>query len=59
MTNKEFTEATDNFIYMIVNDSTFNERKQREQLNNITGLTGVKLDALYKDISRTIFDQPI
>lgn len=57
MNNKEYQKAVDNYLYMIVHDQTFNEKKQRDQLNKITGLTGEKLDKLYNDIGNSIFNQ--
>jgi hypothetical protein len=42
---------------MIVHDATFNEKKQRDQLNQITGLTGEKLDKLYNDIGMAVHNQ--
>ena len=40
---------------MLVNDPSFSERKQREQLSTLTGLTGERLDTLYKDIGKAIY----
>ena len=57
MTNKEYKKAVDNYLHMIVHDATFNEKKQREQLNQITGLTGQKLNNLFNDISKAVFNQ--
>ena len=57
MNNKEYQKAVDNYLYMIVHDRWFNEKKQREQLNKITGLTGEKLDELYNRIGEVIFNQ--
>ena len=57
MTNKEYKKAVDNYLHMIVHDRTFNEKKQREQLNQITGLTGQKLNNLFNDISKAVFNQ--
>ena len=57
MTNKEYQKAVDNYLHMIVNDATFNERKQREQLSQITGLTGQKLDNLFNEIGKAVFNQ--
>jgi hypothetical protein len=44
-------------LHMIVHDATFNEKKQRDQLNQITGLTGEKLDKLYNDIGTAVHNQ--
>jgi hypothetical protein len=55
--NKQFQKAVDNYLYMIVNDRWFNEKKQRDQLNQITGLTGKDLDKLFSDIGEVIFNQ--
>jgi len=55
MTDKQFKECTDNYIHMLVNDPSFSERKQREQLSTLTGLTGERLDTLYKDIGKAIY----
>jgi len=55
--NKTFQKAIDNYLHMLVHDATFNERKQREQLNQLTGFTGEKLDKLYKRIGEAIYSQ--
>ena len=34
-----------------------NEKKQREQLNQITGLTGQNLDNLFNEIIKAVFNQ--
>lgn len=57
MNNKEYQKAVDNYLHMIVHDRWFNEKKQRDQLNKITGLTGEKLDKLYNHIGEVIFNQ--
>jgi hypothetical protein len=57
MNNKEYQKAVDNYLHMIVHDATFNEKKQRDQLNQITGLTGEKLDKLYNDIGMAVHNQ--
>ncbi len=54
MDNKTFQKAVDNYIYMIVHDKTFNEKKQRAQLGKITGLTGQKLGELYNNIGQAV-----
>ena len=52
MTDKQFKECTDNYIHMLVHDASYSERKQREQLSTLTGLTGERLDTLYKEQAR-------
>jgi len=54
MTNEQFKKCTDNYIYMLVHDASFNEKRQRQQLAIITGLTGASLDNLYKSIGEAI-----
>ncbi len=43
---------------MIVNDRAFNEKLQRKQLNEMTGLMGKDLDKLFSDIGTAVFNQP-
>ena len=54
MDDEQFKKCVDNYVHMLVHDASFDERRQRDQLGAITGLTGERLDDLYKQIGEAI-----
>ena len=54
MTNELFQKCVKSYINRLVFEPSFNEQLQRQELSELTGLTGASLDNLYKSIGEAI-----